>query len=157
MTGSFLSIFTAVHVAISLIGIGAGFLILFGFIAGRALRGWNYLFLVMTILTSVTGFFFRFKGFTPGIVVGIISLVVLAVSVLAWRKDWTKTYIITAAIAQFFNVLVLVVQVFQKVPPLHALAPTGTEPVTTIAKLAALVVVAVLAVFAVRKSSGLTL
>ena len=153
MTGGFLSAFTAFHVGISLIGIGAGFIALFGFMAGRALRLMNYLFLVMTILTSVTGFFFPFKGITPGIVIGVISLLVLAVSVLAWRKGWSKTYIITAAIAQFFNVLVLVVQSFQKVPPLHALGPTGKEPIIAITQLTALAVIGVLAVVAARRSS----
>ena len=146
-----MSTFTLIHVAISLIGIFAGLVVVYGFVAGMRLPGWNAVFLVMTILTSVTGFFFPFHGVTPGIVVGVISLVVLAVAVLAWNKKWAKTYIITATIAEFFNVLVLIVQSFEKIAPLHALAPKGTEPITSVAKLAALVLFIVLAWVAIRR------
>ena len=102
-------------------------------------------------LTSVTGFFFPFHGITPGIVVGVISLVVLAVAVLAWRKGWSKAYIVTATIAEFFNVLVLIVQSFEKIAPLHELAPKGTEPITNVAKVAALVLFVVAAWVAIRR------
>jgi len=107
--------------------------------------------LVMTIATSVTGFFFPFHGITPGIVVGVISLVVLAVAVVAWRKSWSKTYIVTATIAEFFNVLVLIVQSFEKIAPLHALAPKGTEPITNVAKVVALVLFVAAAWVAIRR------
>jgi hypothetical protein len=146
-----MSTFTLIHVAISLIGIATGLVVVYGFVVGKRLPGWNAVFLVMTILTSVTGFFFPFHGVTPGIVVGVISLVVLAVAVLAWNKKWAKTYIVTATIAEFFNVLVLIVQSFEKIAPLHALAPKGTEPITNVAKLAALVLFVVLAWVAIRR------
>ena len=146
-----MSTFTLIHVAISLIGIAAGLVVVYGFLAGLKLPAWNWVFLVFTILTSVTGFFFPFHGITPGIVVGAISLVVLAVAVLAWNKKWTKTYIVMATIAEFFNVLVLIVQSFEKIAPLHALAPKGTEPITNVAKLLALVVFVVAAWVAIRR------
>jgi hypothetical protein len=146
-----MSTFTTIHVIISLIGIAAGLVVVFGFVTGKRLPAWNAVFLVMTILTSVTGFFFPFHGITPGIVVGVISLVVLAVAVLAWQKKWTKTYIVTATIAEFFNVLVLIVQSFLKIPALHALAPKGTEPITNVAKVLALVLFVGLAWVAVRR------
>jgi hypothetical protein len=146
-----MSTFTLIHVVISLIGIASGLVVIYGFLTGKRLGAWNALFLVMTILTSVTGFFFPFHGVTPGIVVGVISLVVLAVAVLAWQKKWAKTYIITATIAEFFNVLVLIVQSFMKIPALHALAPKGTEPITAVAKVVALVLFVVLAWVAVRR------
>jgi len=147
-----MSTFTLIHVVISLIGIVSGLVVVYGFIAGLRLPAWNAVFLVMTILTSVTGFFFPFHGITPGIVVGVISLVVLAVAVLAWQKKWAKTYIVTATIAEFFNVLVLIVQSFEKIAPLHALAPKGTEPITNVAKLAALVLFVVLGWAAVKRA-----
>jgi hypothetical protein len=146
-----MSTFTLIHVVISLIGIAAGLVVVYGFVAGQRLPAWNAVFLVMTILTSVTGFFFPFHGITPGIVVGVISLVVLAVAVLAWNKKWAKTYIVTATIAEFFNVLVLIVQSFLKIGALHALAPKGTEPITNVAKLVALVLFVVLAWVAIRR------
>jgi hypothetical protein len=138
-------------VIISLIGIAAGLVVVYGFLAGAKLPAWNWTFLVMTILTSVTGFFFPFHGITPGIVVGVISLVVLAVAVVAWQKGWSKTYIVTATIAEFFNVLVLIVQSFEKIAPLHELAPKGTEPITNVAKVLALILFVVLAWVAIRR------
>jgi hypothetical protein len=148
-----MSTFTLIHVAISLIGIASGLVVVYGFLTGNKLRAWNALFLVMTILTSVTGFFFPFHGITPGIVVGVISLVVLAVALLAWNKKWTKTYIVTCTIAEFFNVLVLIVQSFQKIPALHALAPKGNEPIVAVMQGVALCVFVVLAVIAIRRSA----
>ena len=126
-------LFTNIHVAISLIGILAGFVLLCGMIAGRFRSGWNNLFLVFTILTSVTGFMFHSKAFGPPHVVGVISLVVLAVALFAQfglgRQAMARTtYAIAAAIAQWLNVFVLVTQAFQKVHFFHSLAPTGSEP-----------------------------
>ena len=146
-----MSTFTTIHVIISLIGIAAGLVVVYGFLAGLRLPSWNWVFLVFTILTSVTGFFFPFHGIDPAIVVGVISLVVLAVAVLAWQKKWTKTYIVTAIIAEFFNVFVLIVQSFMKIAPLHELAPKGTEPITNVAKVLALVLFVVAAWVAIRR------
>ena len=146
-----MSALTLIHVAISLIGIATGLVVVYGFLAGMRMPGWNAVFLVFTILTSVTGFFFPFHGVTPGIVVGAISLVVLAVAVVAWNKGWARTYIVTATIAEFFNVLVLIVQSFEKIAPLHALAPKGTEPITNVAKVVALVLFGVVGWVAVRR------
>jgi hypothetical protein len=148
-----MSTLTLVHVGLSLIGIAAGLVVIYGFLTGLRLKGWNWLFLVTTILTSVTGYFYPIHGVTPGIVVGAISLVVLALALVALKKSWTKTYIITCTIAEFFNVLVLIVQSFMKIPALHALAPTGTEPITTVCKVLALVLFVVLAWLAIRKKA----
>ncbi|QMV18018.1 hypothetical protein GOB94_04425 [Granulicella sp. 5B5] len=148
-----MSTLTLVHVAISLVGIAAGLVVVYGFLTGMRLKGWNWLFLVMTILTSVTGFFFPIHKVTPGIVLGVISLIVLGLALLALKNGWTKTYIITCSIAEFLNVLVLIVQLFMKIPALHALAPTGNEPITAVCKLVALVLFAVLAWLAIRKKA----
>src|SRR5208282_3734917 len=125
--------FTFFHVLLSLIGIFSGFIAVFGMIAGKRLDGWTALFLVTTALTSITGFFFPFHGVTPGIIVGIVSLVVLAVAIPAryvkhLAGAWRKIYAVTATIALYLNVFVLVAQLFMKVPSLHVLAPTGSEP-----------------------------
>jgi hypothetical protein len=150
-----MSTFTLFHVVISLVGIGAGLIVIFGFLSGMKLPYSNALFLVMTIATSVTGFFFPYHGITPGIVVGIVSLVILALAVLARSKGWTKTYIVTCSAAEFFNVMVLIVQSFQKIPALHALAPTGKEPIVAICQGAAFLLFAVLAWIAIRKKAYL--
>jgi hypothetical protein len=131
--GISLSTFTLLHVIISLAGIGSGFIVLLGLLNGKRLDGWTKIFLTTTALTSVTGFLFPFEGFKPSYVVGAISLVVLAIAAwaryggrLAGASRWI--YVVTAAMALYLNCFVAVVQAFLKVPALHALAPTGSEP-----------------------------
>ena len=124
--------FTLIHVVISVLGIIAGLVVVGGLMAGARLHGWTALFLVMTILTSVTGFGFPFTKVSPAHVVGALSLVLLAVCVAAryWKQlhgGWRTTYVITAVAALYLNVFVLVVQLFVKTPPLAALAPTQKE------------------------------
>lgn len=150
MTG--LQLFTLIHVVIALLGIVSGLIVVYGFLRGNALPLWNRLFLVLTILTSVTGFFFPFRGITPGIVVGVISLVDLALAVTAYRLRLTKTYIVSATIAEFFNVLVLIVQLFEKVPALHRYAPKGNEPIVAVMQLVALLIFAAMAGMAIRRA-----
>jgi hypothetical protein len=133
MLGMSLSTFTLVHVLISLAGIGSGFIVLLGLLNGKRLDGWTSIFLTTTVLTSVTGFLFPFEHLLPAHIVGILSLLVLAIAIAAryvfhMVGAWRRTYVITAAIALYFNVFVAVVQSFLKIPTLHALAPEGKEP-----------------------------
>jgi hypothetical protein len=126
------SAFTILHVIISLIGIGSGFLVLFGLLKGNLPSPWNAVFLVTTILTSLTGFCFPNDKVTPGIVLGVLSMIVLAVALVALyvfhlKGGWRRTYAITAMIALYFNTFVLIAQTFEHVPVFHTLAPTGTE------------------------------
>jgi hypothetical protein len=150
---SALTTFTKVHVVISLIAIFAGFVVAFGLLTAKRLNGWTAFFLVMTLLTSVTGFFFPFHGFTPAIAVGIVSLVVLAIAIFArygrqLNGAWRWIYAVTAMVALYLNVFVLIVQLFQKVPALKALAPTQTEPPFAVAQLGALVIFVVMTIVA---------
>jgi len=139
-----LATFTAIHVIISLAGIGSGLVVVFGLIAGRRLDGWTAVFLATTVLTSVTGFGFSFDHLLPSHIVGLISLVVLAAAIFArygrgLAGGWRRVYVIGAVVALWFNVFVLIVQSFQKVPALKTLAPTQSEPPFLIAQCAALV------------------
>ena len=148
--------FTQIHVAISLAGILSGFVVVFGLITGRRLDRWTAFFLLTTVATSVTGFFFPFHGFTPAIGVGIISLIVLAGAVFArytrrLAGAWRLLYVITALIALYLNVFVLIVQLFQKAPALKALAPTQAEPPFVVTQLIALTLFVVLAIIASRR------
>lgn len=150
-----MSLLTIVHVALSLIGIATGFLVIFQMIGGKALGGLNVVFLATTILTSVTGFFFPITKLTPGLVIGAISLVVLAVALFALYSKkldggWRKAYVVTAVMAQFFNVLVLIAQSFMKIGPLHAMAPTGDEGIVKIVQVCALVLLIVLGIIAAK-------
>jgi hypothetical protein len=145
--------FTLIHVAISLMGIFSGLVVLGGLLAGKRLNGWTALFLSTTVLTSVTGYFFPFHGITPAMVVGAISLVVLGVAIYArcarhLTGAWRKTYVITAVIALYLNVFVLIVQAFMKIPALHALAPTQTEPPFKLTQLVVLVLFILLGIVA---------
>ena len=121
--------FTFVHVALSLIGIAAGLVVLRGLLRSNPMNGWTATFLVTTAATSLTGFLFPFHGMTPGIVVGVLSLIVLAVAaagryVFHLAGPWRWLYAAGSVTALYFNVFVLIVQSFLKLPPLHALAPT---------------------------------
>src|SRR6187397_2023612 len=148
--------FTNLHVAISLVGIVSGLIVLAGMLRARRLPGWTALFLVTTILTSVTGFMFPISGFTPGIVFGLISIVILVIALAAlYLKQlsgaWRWIYVTTALAALYLNVFVLIVQSFQKVPALQKLAPTQSEPPFLIAQGAALIAILILGALAVRR------
>jgi hypothetical protein len=114
-----LSTFTLIHILISLAGIVSGHVVLGGWLAGKQFQGWTAFFLVTTVTTSVTGFFFPFRGFTPAYGVGVISLFVLAAAIYALYLRrlsgvWSKVYVINALIALYLNFFVLVAQLFQK-------------------------------------------
>jgi hypothetical protein len=122
-----------VHVLLSLIGIFSGFIMMFGLFAGRRLDGWTATFLVSTVATSVSGFLFPFHRFLPSHGIGILSLLVLAVAILAryafhLTGAWRRTYVVSAMISLYFNAFVLIAQAFQKVPALKTMAPTQSEP-----------------------------
>ena len=150
--------FTFVHVVLSLIGIFSGFVVVFGLLAGKRLDGWTALFLVSTVATSVTGFLFPFHRFLPSHGVGILSLLVLAIAILAryalhLAGAWRRIYAATAVISLYLNVFVLIAQAFQKVPGLKAVAPTQSEPpflVTQAVALAAFVLFGIAAAIRVR-------
>jgi len=148
-----LHIYTVIHVLISLIGIFTGLIVLAGMLAGKRLDGWSKWFLTTTILTSMTGFFFPFHGFTPAIGLGILSLLVLAVAIYAryprqLAGAWRWIYVVTTVIALYFNVFVCVVQSFEKITALHALAPTQTEQPFKLTQLFVLAIFVVLAIAA---------
>ncbi len=148
--------YTLIHVVISLGGIASGFVVLWGMLGSRRLDGWNALFLVTTVATSMSGFGFPFDHLLPSHRVGILSLAVLALAIVAryplhLMGPWRWIYVVTAMIAQYFNVFVLVVQSFEKVPVLRAIAPTQSEPPFAIAQGIVLVLFILAIILAVRK------
>jgi hypothetical protein len=147
---------TLVHVLLSLMGIFAGFFVVLGLLSSKRLDGWTALFLASTLATSVTGFFFPFHGITPADVFGVLSLIALPIAMYAryGRKlagGWRLAYVITAMIALYLNVFVLIAQLFDKVPALKALAPTKSEPPFKVAQLVALVLFVVLTIAAAKR------
>lgn len=148
--------FTQVHVIISLLGIATGLVVLRGMLADRKCEGWTAIFLVTTILTSVTGFFFPRDHIMPSHVVGVISLIALAIALIALyrqrlRGAWRALYVGSAVLALYLNVFVLVAQAFMKVPLLTRLAPTQSEPPFAVVQLIVLAIFVVLGVRAVKR------
>lgn len=126
--GLSLPAFTMVHVIISLTAIAAGLVVMFGLLGSRPMPGLTAIFLAFTIFTSATGFLFPFEKLLPSHIIGIISLVLLAIACVALygmklAGVWRPVYVVTAMISLYFNVFVLVIQSFLKVPALAALAP----------------------------------
>jgi hypothetical protein len=153
--GMSIAAFVTLHVILSLIGIVAGLLLVFGLIQGKNSEVWAAAFLAITILTSVTGFPIPPFGLDPPRIVGILSLALLAAAVAALyvfhlAGHWRWIYVVASTAALYLNCFVAVVQAFQKVPFVTALAPTQSEPPFAIAQLTVLAILIASGVLAVR-------
>jgi hypothetical protein len=136
--------FKVLHTVLSLISILSGLNVMSRMVRMRPLGASNTIFLWTTILASVTGFFFPFVKIGPPHIVGAVSLVVLAAACWAlWMGNlygpWRAVYVVA------------IVQAFQKIPPLHRLAPTGGEPIVMAAQAISLVLFALLGWQALRR------
>ena len=149
------STFTLVHVILSLVAILSGLVVLFGMLSSKMHEGWTAFFLATTVLTSVTGFPFPRDHILPSHIVGVISLVVLAIAIFALygrrlAGRWRWVYVAGAMLALYLNVFVLVVQSFLKIPSLKSLAPTQSEPPFVVVQAVVLLIFIALGVLAVR-------
>jgi hypothetical protein len=162
--GMSVAAYTQLHVIISLIAIASGILVALGMLGARPMPGLTALFLITTVLTSVTGFPFEtppeaphvIGSLDPAKIIGIISLIFLALAILALysyklASSWRGVYVISAIIALYFNCFVLVVQSFQKIPFFHALAPTQKEPPFAVAQAILLILFVGLGIAAFKK------
>ena len=159
--GLSLSTFVLVHVIVSLVGIAAGFVVMFGMLGSNRMPGWTALFLLLTILTSATGFLIPplvSEKLLPSHIIGALSLLLLAIACFALygqrlSGSWRWIYVLTALLAQYFNVFVLVIQSFLKVPALHALAPSvpPAEPPFAVAQGIVLVFFVIVIIGAIRR------
>ena len=156
--GMSLSTFTTVHAIISLIAIVSGIIVMFGLLGSRLMPGLTAIFLLFTILTSATGFLFPFEKLLPSHMVGILSLVLLAIACIALyvmklSGPWRSVYVVTAMISLYLNIFVLIIQAFLKVPALHALAPSvpPSEPPFAIVQGIVLVFFVIVIIGAVRR------
>jgi hypothetical protein len=150
-----LTVFTLIHVVLSLIGILAGIVVLLGFLRGKLHKGWIALFLITTVLTSITGYGFPFVKLLPAHIVGAVSLVILVIASMALYSQhlagrWRTAFVLSSVAALYLNSLVGVAQLFRRVPFLHALAPTESEPPFMAAQVVLLVVFIGLGWLAVR-------
>ena len=146
-----LNALTIFHVALSLIGIGSGVVAIYGLLKAETSSRWTPAFLTTTTATSLTGFLFPFHGVAPAQVLDFLSLIALIVATLSIYRYhlqgiWRRTYAITAVMALYFNVFVLVVQLFRRVPALSAMAPTQSEPPFQIAQLAVVLLFAAIGI-----------
>ena len=152
-----LQIYTIIHVVLSLAGIGSGFAVFYGLLTDKRLEAWTRFFLVTTAATSVTGFLFPVDRFLPSHALGITSLLVLALATAALYRHglagaWRWLYVVGSVAALYLNVLVLIVQSFEKVPALKALPPSSPAFV----QLTVLAFFIVGGVLAVRRFRGLS-
>ena len=150
-----LAVLTLLHVVISLIGIVSGLVVTFGLLRSQRMDGLTALFLVTTVATSATGFLFPFHKLLPSHILGIISLVLLAFGIAGryafhLAGAWRRIYSVTAVLSLWLNVFVLIAQLFMKVPALHPLAPTGSEPPFLIAQTVVMIIFIALAVLAAK-------
>jgi hypothetical protein len=156
-----LSLLAFLHTIISLIGIVAGFIVMFGMLSSNRTPGWTAIFLLLTILTSATGFLIPplvTEKLLPSHMIGALSLVLLAIACFALYGQklsgaWRWIYVLTALISLYLNVFVLVIQSFLKVPALHALAPSvpPSEPPFAILQGIVLVFFIIVIIGAIRR------
>jgi hypothetical protein len=149
-----LTAYTILHVILSVIGIATGLVVVGGLLAGSRLPLTTAIFLVTTLATTLGGFLFPFNGFTPAIGVGIVSTIILLITIAAryvYRLEgsWRWIYVGGAVLSLYLNSFVLVVQSFLKVPTLNIYAPTGSEPPFAITQGIVLAVFIVLGVLSV--------
>ena len=152
--GMSLHAYTVLHVLISFVAIASGIVVMRGLLTNRRMDGMTAFFLIMTALTSITGLLFPFHGVTPAIKLSVIALIVLAIAIVArypLHLAWRKTYVIAAVASLYFNFFVLVVQSFEKVPALHAIAPTQKEAPFAIVQVVVLLIFVGLTVLAVER------
>src|SRR5258706_15685771 len=154
-----LAAFTLFHVALSLVGILTGFLVIFALLSAKYSNGWTATFLLTTAATSVTGFLFPFHKFLPSHGVGIVSILVLALTIPALyvfhlAGAWRRVYVIGAVVALYLNVFVLIAQFFMKISALKVLAPTGSEPPFLVTQVVVMLIFMVLGVFATKRFPG---
>jgi len=146
---------TLSHVALSLLGLGTGLVVTGGLISGARLNGWIGLFLVTTVLTNITGFGFPFVTLLPSHYVAILSLLILPVTMFALygkhlEGQWRTIFVVTAVTALYFNVFVLIAQLFRRIPALIVAAPTQNSPVFLLTELLNLVLFVWVGIVAVR-------
>jgi hypothetical protein len=150
-----LATFTFLHVLISLIGVASGFIVMVELLRSSYSGSWTAIFLATTIVTSASGFLFPFSKLLPSHIVGIVSLVLLAIALFSFYVQrmhgiWRQIYVLTAMLSLYLNVFVMIIQGFLKVPLLNSLAPTQTESpflivqgVTLVCFLAVIIVAAI--------------
>lgn len=140
-----LTAYTIVHTIISLVGVLSGLFLLYGMLTSKPSDFWTATFFTSQVATDLTGFAFPFHGLKPSYVVGVISLVLLLLAIYALYSRhlagaWRKVYVVAAVMALYLDVFVTIVQSFLKIPFLHDMAPTQTEPPFKLTQLVVLVI-----------------
>jgi hypothetical protein len=147
---------TLAHTVISIVAIAAGLVVVGGLIAGVRIDGWTGIFLVTTVVTSVSGFFFPFSQLLASHWVGIISLIILPVVIAAryWKQlagPWRGTFVVGSVLVLYLNFFILIVQLFRRIPALLVAAPKQTEPPFVLTQLLVLALFAWLGFAAFRR------
>jgi hypothetical protein len=145
-----------IHVALSLIEIPVGLMVVYGLVTNIAHGAWTVLFLALAILTSITGLPLAPFGFDPPRAIGILTLVLLAIALIALygfglKGPWRWIYVVAAVATLYLDVFIAVFQAFLKIPSLHDLAPTQSEPPFLVAEGAVLVIFVALGIWSAIK------
>jgi hypothetical protein len=150
-----LATFTIIHTAISLLALLAGIPVVAALFRGRVSAAWTAIFLVLAIITTVTGFLFPIHGLTPALITGVLASLVLAVVLLARGRlasnGARRVYAAGIVASLYFLVFVTIAQAFNKIAPLHALAPNGSEPPFAIVQVLVLMLFLVIGIAAARR------
>jgi hypothetical protein len=137
-----MSAFTIFHTAVSLLAIVSGIVVAYGLLTGQRHERSTLAYLIATIVTLVTGFLFPYHGFIPTVAARY------RYHMAGW---WRPVFVVGSVVLLYFNCLVLIVQSFQKVPSLNALAPTGAEPIVAICQSVLLLVFLIVGFFSIRR------
>jgi hypothetical protein len=150
------SAFVAVHAFIGIVAIFMGFVVLFGLLNGKLSRPWNAVFLLTTLLTSASGLLFSSTKVTPGIVLGIVSLIILGIAIIALygfhlQGLWRTSYVLSSMVPFYFNLAILFAIGFVRIPTLRQLASATDGTAFKIAEALLLVLATSVIAIAVRK------
>ena len=154
--GLSLDTFTFLHVVLSLIGVMTGLILVALMLSNAPIAGWNAFFLISTVLTSVTGFFLPSDAFGLAHILGLVSLIALAIALFAvygrrLSGAWRPIYVGGVVLALYLNVFVAIAQSFQKFAYLHQFAPTGSEPALAVTQTCVLILFLILGIAALRR------
>ncbi len=150
-------IITVVHTMLSFFAFLFGWSTVLRWSFRKQARSKETAFLAAAVGATFTGFLFPFHGITPAIVIGVISSVVLLLTILARgkfgpsRRNWSIVFTLGLVISEYLLAFVAVAQAFAKDPALHALAPTLKEPPFGATQGVVLVLFVVFSIFALRR------
>jgi hypothetical protein len=149
-------------VAVSLFAIAAGLIAVPNLAQGRYHHQWVVTFLALTFLTAASGFPLPPFGLDPPRIVGVITIAAVALAAIGLfifklTGPWRVIFIIGSVSGLYLNVFVAIVQSFQKITLLQAIAPGPDSPIFIMTQITCLAALSALGFRAYRRFSRLSL